>query len=145
LLTNEEIVSHLVAMAKNLGRGGLYIVELEHPGVFLGLTAERVEEWTVECDGVTVKVCIGGGTRVIDSVSQLYDLEIRLEVTENGETRIIRDSAPLRVLAHQELRALVQLSGVFDWVATFGDLSITQPFEAFGEARSMVPVLRCSI
>jgi SAM-dependent methyltransferase len=145
LLRNSDVIAHLVAMAKNLGRGGLYVMELEHPGGFLGHAARRRDEWVVERGGTAVKVRVGGGREAIDPVTQLRDREIAMEIAENGEKWAVRDSAPMRVFAHQELRALVRLAGVFDWVATFGDLSITQPFDGSAGACSMVPILRCSM
>lgn len=145
LLRNEEVVAHLVAVAKNLGRGGLYIIEAQHPAWLFGNEKVRRREWASEQDGVSVKVRLGTGKERVDPITQVVDLEIVLEVTEGEEKKIVRDTAPVRAFTYQELRALVKLSGVFDWVATFGDLSITQPLDMSEGSRCMVPVLRCSV
>lgn len=145
LLTREDIVAHLVAVAKNLGRGGLYVMELEHPAVLFGQRTGWPREWTASRDGTEVKVRIGTGRERIDPLQQIVDLEIALEVNENGAKKRLTDSAPIRLCSYQELHALVRLSGAFDWIATFGDLSITQPFDRSADSRVMVPVLRCNM
>ena len=145
LLRREDIVAHLVAVAKNLGRGGLYVMELEHPAVLCGQRAGWPQRWTSAREGTSVEVRIGTGEEQIDPLQQIVDLEIALEVSENGESMRIVDSAPIRLCSYQELHALVRLSGAFDWIATFGDLSITQPFDRSDASRAMVPVLRCNM
>jgi hypothetical protein len=92
---------------------------------------------------VTVKW--GTGEELIDPISHAADVAVTLEVTEKRETETISDEAPMRRFTHRELRALVRLSGAFDWVATFGDMTMTQPFDLSEGARRMVAVLRCSV
>jgi len=145
LLRNEEVISHLVAVARNLGRGALYVLEMEHPRVLFEGGVYEPEAWVCERDQMKVAVTVGPGKGAIDPITQIRDLEIRLAITEPAGTRTVRDAAPVRAFTYPELRALVKLSGVFDWVATFGDLSITQPFDNTDGARCMVPVLRCSM
>ena len=145
LLRNDEVVAHLVSVAKNLGRGGLYVIEMEHPAAFFGYPRMHPRQWESEQDGVHVKARRGSGHEEINPITQIMDLEIILEISEGGVTRVVRDSAPVRVFTHQEMRALVKLSGVFDWVTTFGALAIPQPFDMSDGAEHMVPVLRCSM
>ncbi len=144
LLRGQDVIAHLVTVAKNLGRGGLYVIAMSHPATFLGKAA-TAEEWVAERDGLEVRVRVTPGPERMDPVTQIQDQEIVFEVREDGETRTIRDTAPVRAFTYPEMRALVKLSGVFDWVATFGDLSITQPFDRSEGACAMVPVLRCCV
>ncbi|MCK4303875.1 MAG: methyltransferase domain-containing protein [Candidatus Eisenbacteria sp.] len=145
LLRNEDVITHLVTVAKNLGRGGLYVIEGEHPASLFNCGSSCPCEWEVEQNGVLVKVRVGNENTSVDPITQLLDLEIALDVTDGNKVTRIRDNAPVRLFAYHELRALVKLSGVFDWVTTFGDLSITQPFDLSSGARYMVPILRCSV
>jgi SAM-dependent methyltransferase len=144
LLHDDEVVAHLVAMAKNLGRGGLYVLELDHPRQLFGAGADPEAAWEAERDGVRVTVRREPGGP-IDPLTHAADVELVLEVEEGGRRRVIRDRAPLRSFTFRELHALVRLSGVFEWVATFGDLTVTQPFDRSDGARRMVPVLRCCV
>lgn len=145
LLRSEDLITHLVTVAKNLGRGGLYVIEAEHPRVLTAGPLELVQTWEARRGDISVKVRVGSGQHALDPITQVRDLSIALEIREGDQTETIEDTAPVRTYTHQELRVLVKLSGVFDWVATFGDLSITQPFDMSEGARSMVPVLRCSV
>ena len=145
LLRTEDVITHLVTVAKNLGRGGLYVIEAEHPRVLIAGPLEPVQTWEVRRGDIRVKVRVGSGQNAFDPITQVRDLSIALEIQEGDKTETIEDAAPVRTYTHQELRVLVKLSGVFDWVATFGDLSITQPFDMSEGARCMVPVLRCSV
>lgn len=147
-LTTEEALTHLVSVAKNLGRGGLYVLELEHPAVFFG---QRPAKWTWENErgGTRVRASRTLQVQAMNPLTQVCDAEFRFEVSQPGETeaaaQTIRDVAPVRAYTHQELRTLVKQTGVFDWVATFGDLSLAQPFDTSEDARVQVPVLRCSV
>jgi SAM-dependent methyltransferase len=145
LLEDDEVVAHLVAMAKNLGRGGLYVLELDHPAAFLGQRPDPERTWEAERDGVRVRVQRGTGKEIVDPLTHVAEVELIFDVEEQGRVQTIRDRAPLRFFTHRELRALVGLSGVFEWVAAFGDMNVTQPFDASEGSRRMIPVLRCSI
>ena len=146
-LTTEDALTHLVSVAKNLGRGGLYVLELDHPAVFFG-QRPAVWEWEGERGGTRVRATRTLQVPKMNPLTQICDAELRFEVTrapEESGQQIARDVAPVRGYTHQELRTLVKQTGVFDWVATFGDLSIAQPFDTSEEARIQVPVLRCSV
>ena len=145
LLEDEEVVAHLVTTAKNLGRGGLYVLELDHPAVLFGQRADPERTWEAKREGVRVRVQRGTDREVVDPLTHICEVEWVFDIEEKGHAQTIRDRAPMRFFTHRELRALVGLSGVFDWVATFGDLAVTQPFDATEGSRRMVPVLRCSI
>lgn len=145
LLEDDEVVSHLVATAKNLGRGGLYVLELDHPAIFLSRRPDPEGAWEAERDGVRLHGQRRTVGETIDPLTHTAEVELVFEIEEAGRTTTIRDRAPWRFFTYRELRALVGLSGVFDWVATFGDLAITQPFDASAASRRMVPVLRCSV
>jgi hypothetical protein len=143
-LTSDDVLTHLVSVAKNLGRGGLYVLEIEHPAVFFGQRSPEWQ-WESEREGTRVRAHRRLDVPGMDPLTQVCELELRLEVTEEGQSRLIRDVTPVRGFTHQELRTLVKQTGVFDWVATFGDLSVAQPFDTSEGARVQVPVLRCSV
>jgi len=145
LLEDGEVIAHLVVMAKNLGRGGLYVLELEHPAHLFGQRPDPDRTWETVRDDVRIRVQRGADDEKIDPLTHVTDVELVLEIEEEGRCQVLRDHAPMRSFTYRELRALVSVSGVFDWVATFGDLEITQPFDMSEGARRMVPVLRCSV
>ncbi|MBP6874493.1 MAG: class I SAM-dependent methyltransferase [Candidatus Eisenbacteria bacterium] len=145
LLTDEEVIEHFVTVAKNIGRGGLYVLELDHPAHLFGYPERSERQWDASENGVRVSVHWGDDHELIDPITHTTEVEVAFDVEDGARKESIQDEAPMRSFTHRELRALVRLSGVFDWVATFGDLSVTQPFDLSPGARRMVPVLRCNI
>ncbi len=148
ILEDDELIAHFVAIAKNLGRGGLYVLELDHPSQFFrgGEDESRgARTWKVQRDGVRINVQWGTGREPIDPLTHIRDLEAILEVEDGDHLEVIHDVAPVRSFTYRELRALVGLSGVFEWLTAFGDLTMTQPFDASPGARALVPILRCCI
>jgi hypothetical protein len=147
LLKREDIISHFVSVAKNLGRGGLYVLEMDHPAHLFTGPGEKLIEWTRNTDEGSVGVKIESGGDPFDPINQVLDQRITLRISEGeGDAcRKVTDRAPVRLVSYQELQLLVQQSGVFELVASFGDLLITQPFDNSPGSRCMVPVLRCSV
>ena len=145
LLKQEDIISHFVTVSKNLGRGGLYVLELDHPSIIFCEPERRRREWSRKQGEMSVNVKIEEGLDPFDPIDQMIDQKITMEITEGDAMRQVTDRAPVRMTTYQELRALVQLSGVFEWVATFGDIRITQAFDNSHGARRMIPILRCSV
>jgi len=161
LLSDEDVIAHFVAVARNLGAGGLYVLELDHPGIYFG-QRRSLRQWRRHRGETRVAVEWREARQEIDPVRHTVEVEVTLNVVRTNDappqtsstapapsaeelpTRI-RDSAPLRCFTYRELHALVKLAGVFEWVATFGDLDAIQPFDASPGARAMVPVLRCCL
>jgi SAM-dependent methyltransferase len=145
LIKDDEVIEHLVTVAKNIGRGGIYVLELDHPATIFGYPERAPRRWRHQRGETQVTVQWGSEEELVDPITHVTDVEVTLEASTAEGTESFRDTAPMRRFTHRELRALVRLSGAFDWTATFGDLSVTQPFDLSEGARRMVPVLRCSV
>ncbi|RLB65258.1 MAG: hypothetical protein DRH04_10675 [Deltaproteobacteria bacterium] len=145
LLRDEDVIEHFVSVATNLGRGGLYVLDLDHPAQLFDPSLRKPIRMEGKIGDVEVSIQWGTGHEKVDPVLQIVDLDVVMEIEKDGRKEIIRDSAPVRVFTHKEIQLLVKLSGVFEWVATFGDLNIGAPFESAAPDSRMVPVLRCSV
>jgi hypothetical protein len=144
-LRNEDVIAHFVAVDKNLGREGLYVNEAEPPRLLSTVVGDLVESWDITREQTTVRVRIQPGRHGLDPITQIRDLSIALEAQEGESVERVEDIAPVRAYTYQEWPALVRMSGVFDWGATFENPSLTQLIGSPEGARRMVPVLRCSM
>ena len=116
---NNDLVRHLRAVARNLTEGGIYVIENTHPRVFLDrFTGDPHRGRLGDLD---VELTWGFPDDRYDSIEQWYQTTIQL-VVRRGEEVVLRqlDSLPQRWYPPQELRALVELSGVFSEVHFHG-------------------------
>lgn len=142
LTTNEDIVRHFQAMQRNMLSGGLYIIELAHPRYIFPATEPNV--WKVQSGDQEVEMLYGLPDDFYDSVSQIWELTSRLTVRNNSQiVETIERMVKHRFYMCQELKALIDLSGVFD-LCTFYD-ALTLPPESLvhkSKGNHMIAVLR---
>lgn len=119
LATNEDMLRHLRAVARNLLPGGTYVIETSHPRNFLEPYTGVPHRGRV--GDATVELTWGFPTDPYDPVGQWYQTTVELLVRRGGEL-VARDvsTMPQRWYLVQELRALVELSGVFSEVHFYG-------------------------
>jgi len=144
LLTNEDIVSHLQTVARNLTEGGLYIIEANHPRDYFSGIQFRPIRWTMEREGIVVETTWGGEDPHLDLATEVYTMEASYRVRDNGREFFLHDQGLLRLLLPQELRALVALSGAFVPVGWYGDFDLAQPFDASERSWRTIVVLQKS-
>lgn len=144
LLTTDDVIRHLRAVARNLTERGLYIIEAEHPRDAFGIAQTLKHEWESERNGIVVKSSWGSPSDHFDPITQIVDTTVRLEVlSPNADSpRTHEFVTPLRRLTHQELTLLIASSRVFEAVAWLGRLTPECPFSNKPESIRMVPVLR---
>jgi hypothetical protein len=142
LLTNDDMVNHLRAVASNLTPGGIYVLEMTHPRDVLGVGSSTIQEWEEQHDGCTVKVKWGMPDDRFDPIAQVRHVTASLSYTTATDSGTICDQCPQREFTYQEMRALVELSGVFDWTATLGAWDTSIPCDNEPHAWRMMPVLR---
>lgn len=141
LLTNEDIVRHLRAVAGNLGPRGLYVLEYTHPrDCFMQNYGDFRYEGSR--DGVEVEVTWAIEPPVLDLVAGTAEVMIELRVNDRGRRLRIVDSAKERFLLPQEIVLLAERSAAFDVVAWYGDLDLGQPLDMSPASRRMIGVLR---
>jgi SAM-dependent methyltransferase len=142
LLTLDDLLQHLAAVARHVAPGGLYIVELAHPADFFAAERRTSSEWTSEVDGGRVSVRWGGGRDEIDPVTQITREHVSVTYHKRGGTvRTVTDVVPNRFWTATELIAAIRLAGGFTVVASYGDFAADTPVEA-SDAWRMILVLR---
>ncbi len=132
LLTNDDIVAHLHAVADALTNGGIYHIQTAHPKELWASSDDdnySKPEWTAERDGLTVTCEWGKEDLGFDPISEVDEFVVRFTVTSQGETRSYKSVERMRRLSYQTFRALVAQSGRFEIAAEYGDYADDVPFD----------------
>ncbi|RKX26295.1 MAG: hypothetical protein DRP47_08410 [Candidatus Zixiibacteriota bacterium] len=141
LLTNEDMVSHLRSVADNLKPHGYYFIEMTHPrDIFPGNSGVE-NKWELEKDGITV-VTDWGTNSALDVTTEINTGTVSYIITQNGETEKIKFSEKWRAISFGLMKALIELSGRFEIVASYGDLDVKIPFNNDKKAWRMALMLR---
>jgi len=142
LLTLDDLLQHLAAVARHVAPGCLYIIEMAHPADFFAAERRTSSEWTSEVDGGRVSVRWGGGRDEIDPVTQITREHVSVTYHKRGgAVRTVTDVVPNRFWTATELAAAIRLAGGFTVVASYGDFDADTPVEA-ADAWRMILVLR---
>jgi SAM-dependent methyltransferase len=142
LLTLDDLLGHLAAVARHLAPGSLYIAELAHPADFFAAERRTSSEWRSEVDGGTVNVRWGGGSDEIDPVTQITREHVSVTYHKRGgSVRTVTDVVPNRFWTATELTAAIRLAGGFAVVASYGDFDADTSVDA-PDAWRMILVLR---
>ena len=142
LLTLDDLLQHLAAVARHLAAGSLYIIELAHPADFFAVERRTSTEWSSDVGGGTVRVRWGGGTDEIDPITQITREHVSVTYSaRGGSVRTVTDVVPNRFWTATELTAVIRLAGGFAVVASYGDFGADTPVEAT-DAWRMILILR---
>ena len=142
LLTLDDLLQHLAAVARHLTPGSLYITELAHPADFFAAERRTSSEWSSEVDGGTIRVRWGGGTDEIDPITQITREHVSVTYHKRGgAVRTVTDVVPNRFWTATELTAAIRLAGGFAVVASYGNFDDGTPVGA-ADAWRMILVLR---
>ena len=142
LLTNEQIVEHLRAVAKRLVPGGLYLVDFWVPRQWDQIGNE-IHQWEQTEGETMVRVFYLQHPETIDPIHQTFEDELVFEVHEGDQIKEIRGGPTrTRLLMPQEFRALVEGAGVFGLLGTYGDFDLTKPFDHTSLSWRMISVLK---
>ncbi|MBI1894103.1 MAG: class I SAM-dependent methyltransferase [Candidatus Rokubacteria bacterium] len=139
LLTNEAILSHLKCVAKSVRPGGLYIFDRMLPDDWVDPTQEY--RWTRR-QGATIVTTTFRTLLDVDPVSQVCWEELAFTVHRNGIVRRTRQRYQTRVVFPQELKAILQLCGVFDLVAWHPNFTFQRRLEDSKHPMMLVAILR---
>ena len=142
LLTNDDIRSHLQAVAQRLVPGGLYLIDFWVPSQW-EKAGNEIHQWEQADGDTTVRVFYLQHPESVDPVTQTFEDELVFEVQEDGQTREIRGGPTrTRLILPQEFAALVESAGVFDLVGTYGAFDLAQPFDRTSLSWRMISVLK---
>jgi SAM-dependent methyltransferase len=138
LLTTAALVAHLRAVRRNLRPGGVFVFDRLVPN---GWSPGARWTWTRRRRGITVRTTFQT-LLDYDVARQVCQEVMRFEITEDGRRRVVTQRHPTRIVFPQELRAVVDLAGGFEFCAWFSNFSFRQPLEKSAAALVMVVVLR---
>jgi SAM-dependent methyltransferase len=139
LLTNASLLAHLRCVARAVRPGGLYVFDRYMASSWTD--PARSWSWTRRRGRLTVRASFSA-LNDVDPVSQVFREDMTLEAIENGTREIYRQSHMSRMVFPQELRALVELAGGFEFVQWFFGFKAHQILEQSKHPLLMVVVLR---
>src|SRR5216117_2837844 len=139
LLTNEHLVAHLRTVGRALRRGGLYIFDRYMASSWTD--PARSWSWSRRRGHLIVRASFSA-LNDVNPVSQVFREHMTLEAVENGTRRIYRQTHLSRMVFPQELRALIELAGEFEFVQWFFGFKPHQLLERSKRPLIMVVVLR---
>lgn len=125
IVTNEDMIKHFRSVARNTVPGGLYVIEATHPMFFF--PDNEPNTWTSEEDGTKVEITFGMPSDKYNTVTQQWTVTTRMKINENGTEHFTENKSQIRWYLAQEMKALVELSGVFDYYWIYGSLYYTPP------------------
>jgi SAM-dependent methyltransferase len=139
LLTNAQLLAHLRAVARNVRRGGLYVFDRYMASSWTD--PARAWSWSRRRGGLIVRASFSA-LHDVDPVSQVFKEHMTLEAVENGTRRVYHQTHMSRMVFPQELRALVDLAGGFEFVQWFFGFKPQWVLEKSKHPLLMVVVLR---
>ncbi|MCL4506486.1 MAG: class I SAM-dependent methyltransferase [Chloroflexi bacterium] len=142
LVTNDQVVAHLRAIARNVTPGGIYVIEMAHPE---GLWRDNLpNKWTACENGAEVDIVFGLQDDPYDWITQQWTVTTQLTIREPGQpVRFVEEHNNHRWYQAQELAALIDLSAAFSQVWWYGDMLVPPPaLDNSDAANRMIVVLR---
>ena len=139
LLTNAQLRAHLRAVARSVKKGGLYIFDRYMASSWTD--PARSWSWSRRRGGLIVRASFSA-LNDVNPVTQVFRERMLLEAIENGTRRVYRQSHLSRMVFPQELRAMIDLSGGFEFVQWFFGFEPHQVLERSKHPLMMVVVLR---
>jgi hypothetical protein len=139
LLTNAQLIDHLRCVGRSLRRGGLYIFDRYMASSWTN--PARSWSWSRRRGRLIVRARFSA-LHDLNPVSQVFRERMTLEAVENGTRRVYRQTHLSRMVFPQELRALVELAGGFEFVQWFFGFKPHQVLERSRHPLLMVVVLR---
>jgi SAM-dependent methyltransferase len=121
--SNKKFLQHLNCVADALRRGGLYLFE----NFSLRLNQSPRQEWTMTRGEIEVKTTWEATTK--DGLEQLEEEKLTFEVNDQGEKKTFTSTFYPKTFAPQELKALIELNGKFEFIGWFEHLTF-EPLRA---------------
>jgi hypothetical protein len=99
--------------------------------------------WTRRRRGITVRTTFQTLLEY-DVARQVCQEVMRFEITERGRRRVVVQRHPTRIVFPQELRAVAELAGGWEFCGWFSNFSLRRPLEKSAAALVMIAVLRAT-
>ncbi len=140
LVSDQDILLHLNAMARAIVPGGLYIFQISQ--AHSKLSEKDVEEWTAQEGGVRIRV--SWRVRREDFALKRSYQTSRMEISDRGRRFVIEDSHEMRLWTFADLKALIDKVPGFELVAVKNLTCESIPLNAeiTGEMGNLYYILR---
>lgn len=142
LLTNEDMIQHLRAVASNLNSKGIYILEMIHPRDIFSIGVSTSTEWEETEGDIKVSIQWGDKNDYFDPITQTKNVTVCLKYETANDSGEITDQCAQREYTFQEMKALIELSGVFKLKKSLGSWDKSIPFSNEKEAWRMILILQ---
>lgn len=142
ILTNEEMVQHLITVGSNLNSNGIYALEMLHPRDIFFVGKSTSTTWEEEDCDVKVSIQWGDENDIYDPITQTKIETVHLKYQTPNESGEIVDQCKQRVYTFQEMKALIELSGIFTLKKVLGSWDINIPFSNDAASWRMILVLQ---
>ncbi|MBN2135166.1 MAG: methyltransferase domain-containing protein [Acidobacteria bacterium] len=140
--TNKDVINHLESAAKALEHGGLYLMELNHPRDLLGDKTSAPNKWLETRDNIEVEVDWDYKNAPLDFIEQIYTVNGTLTVNTNGNSEVLVTKEKIRIFLFQEIKALIELSGWFELIGSYGAFYLDQKLDNTSNSWRMILILR---
>jgi len=139
LLTNHQLLAHLRAVARSLKKGGIYVFDRYVASSWTN--PARSWSWSRRRGRLIVHASFSA-LNDVNPVTQVFSERMRLEAIEGPTRRVYRQRHLSRMVFPQELRAMVELAGGFEFVQWFFGFKPHQTLERSRHPIIMIVVLR---
>ena len=141
LLSNENLVRHFEAVAGNLTKGGLYIVDLSHPAE-VDFSHYKKFHYTGKRDGVQVDIYWATNDPHYDLATGIAHVALEMHVDDHGKKMVVKDEADERLMFPQEINLLAEQSKALKVVGWYGGFDVRQPLDHTPASVRMIGVLQ---
>jgi hypothetical protein len=143
LLTNRDIIDNFNCAAEALSDGGIYIISTAHPRDFYGDEKQSAQTtWSMTRGDITVETNWGGDDQKFDPLTEIDDIVVSFTVTTPEGTTRYEYPDRYRRCSIMTFQALVELSGRFEIVDTYGAVDKNIKLSNDDACWRFVPVLR---
>jgi SAM-dependent methyltransferase len=145
LLTLDDLLQHLSALARNVVPGGLYVLDQSHPrDAFATDEPGTVPDWEMEDESgeILVHTTWGEPTDPFDFATQVGRLTVRMRAYRDEEEIFNQQETVLsRLWLGGEMEAAIRASGTWRLRERFGAMDSAVPWQSEPPATRMVTVL----
>lgn len=154
ILSNEEMIEHLHAVADSLNPGGLYIVDMEFLVYRVATKVIRHEPpWIVyetqpsfvaraPHDGLMITIQFGDTTSYYDPIRQLFRGKDFIRLERGTESQVIETEAVGKVYFPLEFRALIAQTGRFDFIEWYDEYYMSSKFGGDPDVAGYIVVMQ---